>query len=317
MSPSDDQMREAAIAWYLRLREPADADWDGFMAWLEADPRHDALYQEVADAHDGYGDLVEAVDAHRPSNDNVQTNPRRLKFFAGIVTAAAASVAGIVGYPMLTASPATYAVETQPGQHQTVRLDDGTRIELNGDTKIMLRKGDARFTSLDRGEATFTVVHDASDPFEVHVGADVYQDAGTVFDITRDNNGAVETAVSHGAVLYNPGSDAVRIEAGRVLRTDRGRATLASIDTATVGTWRDGRLIYKQAPIARIASDVSRNLGVPIRVSPDIAAQTFSGVVILGGDDSTILPRIGAILDISVAREADGWHMSSRARDSR
>ena len=317
MPHSDDQKREAAITWYLRLREPADADWDGFMAWLEEDPRHDMLYQEVANAHDAYGDLVDTADSRKASNDNARTSPRRLKFFAGIATAAAASIAGIVGYPMLTAGPATYVVETRPGQHQTVQLDDGTRIELNGDTKITLRKGNARFAALDRGEATFTVTHDAHNPFAVHVGDDVYQDVGTVFDITHTSGGAVETAVSRGAVLYNPGSDAVRIDAGKILRIAGGAATLATIDTTTVATWREGRLIYKQASIARIADDVSRNLGVPIRVSPDVAAQTFSGVVNLGGDESTILPRIGSILDISVARDADGWRMSSRTRDPR
>ena len=317
MSPSEDQKREAAIAWYLRLREPADADWDGFMAWLEEDPRHDALYQEVANAHDAYGDLVDDADIWKPSNDNMPAQPRRLKLFAGIATAAAASVAGFVGYPLMMAGPATYAVETLPGQHQMVRLDDGTKIELNGDTKVTLRKGDARFASLDRGEATFTVTHDATNPFAVHVGEDVYQDVGTAFNMTREASGAVETAVSQGAVLYNPGSDAVRIDAGKVLRTAGGSATLAKVDTASVATWRQGKLVYNHTPIARIASDLSRNLGVPIQVSPDVATRTFSGVVMLGGDDSTILPRVAALLDISVSRGNSGWRMSSRTRDIR
>src|SRR3569623_224083 len=47
----DDQMREA-VAWHAALAHGADladgADWDGFTAWLEADPANREAYDSVA-----------------------------------------------------------------------------------------------------------------------------------------------------------------------------------------------------------------------------------------------------------------------------
>ena len=316
MSQIEDKKREAAAAWFLNLRDPATADWEGFMAWLEADPTHNDLYEAVALADNDYGVLIEDAALPQPSNDNPQIERRRIGRFAGWATAAAAVVAA-ASYPLLTTAPASYAIETGVGERNSVRLDDGTRIDLNGGTRITLRKGDNRYASLDRGEAVFTVVHDEKNPFTVHVGDDQLQDVGTVFNVVRDK-GVVETSVASGAVLYNPDGEAVRVDAGHVLRTAANGATmtLAAIAPAEVASWRDNKLIYKNAPLGRVAADLSRNLGTKVRISPDIAARPFSGVIVLGGDQATLLPRIGAMLDVTISHESDGWRLSSRVRDS-
>src|SRR3546814_9914530 len=67
---------------------------------------------------------------------------------------------------------APYTIATVPGARRTIDLADGSRIELNGDTRITLDKAAPRFASLDRGEAMFHVRHDDSDPFVVMVGDD-------------------------------------------------------------------------------------------------------------------------------------------------
>ena len=318
MSPIEDKKREEAAAWFISLRDPAMADWEGFTAWLEADPAHNGLYEAIALADGDYGALVDrtAPPQPQPSNDNPRTEPRRIRRIAGWATAAAA-VAAAVGYPLLIATPESYAIETAAGQRNSVQLDDGTRIELNGDSRITLRKGDNRFASLDRGEATFTVAHDASNPFTVHVGGDQFQDVGTVFNIVRDSGG-VETAVASGAVLYNPGRDAVRIDAGHILKASAGAGglSLTAIEPTEIASWRTNRLIYKNVPLEKVAADLSRNLGTAVRIAPEIAGRPFSGVIMLGGDEATLLPQIGAMLDVTVTHETNGWRLSSRDRDS-
>ena len=316
MSETDDK-REEAVAWYLRLRDPANADWDGFLAWLEADEAHNDLYEAVALADRDYGALVQDAALPQPSNDNPAIQPRRLGRVAGWAAAAFATAAAI-GYPLLTAAPASYAIETASGQRETLRLDDGTRIDLNGGTRVTLRKGDSRYASLDRGEAAFSVVHDAKNPFTVHVGDDQLQDIGTVFNVVRDG-ASVETSVASGAVLYNPDREAVRVDAGRVLRVagNDGSVTLGQIAPIQVASWRENKLIYKNATLDRVATDLSRNLGTRVRISPDIAARPFSGVIILSGDQATLFPRIAAMLDVTIAHDGNGWRLSSRTRDSR
>ncbi len=315
MPPIDESKDAEAVAWFLNLRDPATADWDGFTDWLEQDPAHGALYEAVAFADGDYAALVAEAAMPVPSNDNPQIERRRLPWVMGWA-AATAAVIGAFSYPLLTAAPQAYAVETAAGERHMVKLDDGTRIELNGDTRITLHKGDARFASLDRGEATFTVIHDASHPFTVHVGDDQVQDVGTMFNIVRGKDG-IETSVGSGAVLYNPDREAVQIVAGHRLQTSTGNMALSTIAPSEVATWRSNRLIFKDASLDRVATDLSRNLGMPVRISPDIAMRRFSGVIMLNGDRATLLPRIGSLLDVTMKQEFDGWRMSSRVRDDR
>lgn len=314
MTGSDEQKREEAIGWFLSLRDPASADWDGFTAWLEQDEAHAGLYEEVALADGDYASLVTAAAMPEPSNDNVEADRRHFRRRAGWALAMVAMV-GAVGYPLLPTAPATYAIETAPGERNNVTLDDGTRIELNGDTKLLLHKGDNRFAALDRGEATFTVVHDTHNPFTVHVGEDQVQDVGTVFNIVRGTNG-LETTVASGAVLFNPDREAVQVVAGHRLRTSAGSMSLTAVAPSEVASWRANKLIYKDAPLDQVAADLSRNLGTPVHIMPDVATRRFSGVIMLSGDKAMMIPRIGALLDVTITHDFNGWRMSSRVRDN-
>ena len=317
MSHSEDLKRAEAVDWFLRLRDPATADWDGFMDWLERDPAHNAIYETLALADADYAPIRQenVAPAPVPSNDNPVEERRTLKRFAGWSFAVTALIAA-VSYPLLNSAPVTYAVETRPGQHDMIRLDDGSQIELNGDSRISLRKGDNRFAALDRGEATFTVTHDPKNPFTVHVGDDQIQDVGTVFNIVRDGD-MVETAVASGEVLYNPGREAVRVVAGHQLRTSAGSMALTAIKPSQVAAWRDNKLVYNDAQLSQIATDLSRNLGAPVRISPDIASRRFTGVIMLDKDRTLLPSKLGALLDVSVTHEFNGWRLSSRVRDNR
>ena len=314
MLQDEGKRRTEAIDWVIRQRDAETADWTGFTEWLEADPTNNAAYEAVALAGE---DAAEAfADAPRgavPSNDNMDA-PRRGRFWSW-GAAAAAVMAAAVSYPLLAPGTATYAVETKAGEHRNIALADGTRIDLNGDSRIVLRKGDDRLATLDRGEAAFTVVHDPANPFVVEVGDARLQDVGTMFNVTRVGD-ATEVAVAEGAVLYNPQAEAVRLDAGKFLRTSSNsdNVVVAAIDPTTIATWRQQRLIYQAAPLARVAADLSRNLGVPVSVSPDIAARPFSGVLLLDGAPAALMPRLGQVLDVHMTQQGKTWRLASRSR---
>ena len=132
----------------------------------------------------------------------------------------------------------------------------------------------------------------------------------------RDQN-VLETAVSSGAVVYDPEGAAVRVAAGQMLRLSNGVATVRPIEAENVASWRAGKLIYKRASLGRVAADLSRNLGTPVHIAPDIADRPFSGVIMLGGDAAALLPRVGALLDVTITHEGNGWRLSSRTGDGR
>lgn len=316
MRQSDQDMHAEAIGWVIRLRDPAHADWEGFTAWLDADPAHNHAYDRVAMADRAIEEaFIMGAAAPAPSNDNqpgVGILRRHPRWFAA-ATAAAAALLGIVAYPTLSPVTDSYAIETRAGEHRMATLDDGTRIDLNGDTRISLRKGNPRFAALDRGEAVFTVVHDPKDPFVVEVGDAHLQDVGTTFNVLRTSD-RIEASVSQGTVLYNPGAEALRLDAGKLLQISHGAARVSQVDPATVAGWRDHRLAYRDATLSTVTADLARNLGVTVTVSPDVADRRFSGVIYLDRDPATVLSRVAALLDLGVSSQGKGWRLSAKSR---
>lgn len=317
MAQDDANLREEAADWLMRQRDPARADWEAFTDWLEADPAHNAAYEAVALADADFGEmLADSRGAPIASNDDVPLPGPRPRRLAPLFGAAAAVAAGFVAYPLLTPMAATYAIETKAGERRLVTLDDGTRIEINGDSRLTLRKGDNRYASLDRGEAAFTVVHDARSPFEVTVGDATLRDVGTIFNVTRTGD-AMEAAVAEGAVLYNPDGEAVRLDAGKMIRVSASAVSVDAVDPASVGTWRNDRLVYQDVSLARIAVDLSRNLGTRVDVAPELANERFSGVIMLDHDRPRLFARVGALLDVDAVRTGHVWHLKPRKRAGR
>ncbi|WP_204309887.1 FecR family protein, partial [Klebsiella michiganensis] len=70
---------------------------------------------------------------------------------------------------------------TAAGERREVALTDGSKMILNGDTRVAMI--DARHAELIEGEALFEVRHDAAHPFIVKTGDVTLEDAGTVFNV--------------------------------------------------------------------------------------------------------------------------------------
>lgn len=319
MTQAETEDRIAAVDWVIRLRDPAFADWDVFTVWLEAAPHHAALYDHAALADRDIGDMLAPTALPASSNDNaVPLRGTRRRAWAGWSAAAAAIMVAVGSYPLLDRGDSTYAVATAPGEQRTVTLADGTRIEMNGGSRLTLHRADTRLASLDSGEATFSVVHDAARPFTVETGGDRIQDVGTIFNVARGAD-TTEVGVAEGAILYNPGGEAVQLKAGQTLRVSsrEKRIVLGTAAPASIGTWRHGRLVYRDARIAQVAADVSRYLGVTVTADPTVASRTFDGVIILDRDPRRLLARLAPLLDVAARPSEQGWRLTALDRETR
>ncbi|WP_430991301.1 FecR domain-containing protein, partial [Escherichia coli] len=69
----------------------------------------------------------------------------------GTAVAAAASIALMVAPIGSGSASAAYTIETKPGQRQDVALNDGTRIELNGASRVVLDRNNPRIATLEAG----------------------------------------------------------------------------------------------------------------------------------------------------------------------
>lgn len=311
-SPLPPEMMDAARGWAIALRDPAFADWDGFTGWLEADPRHAAAYDAACDTDEAVVALFSTpapivMPEARPAPSGVS---RRWVAGGGAVAAALALVFVYTGSDP-AATP--YTIATRAGVSQTIDLEPGTQIVLNGDSRVTLDRERPRYASLDRGEALFVVRHDDTRPFTVDVGAAKLVDLGTVFNVARTDQ-ATRVAVSEGIVMYNPDSDAVRLDAGKSLEIAGGRLTVRSVSLDAVGSWRNGTLFYDNAPLPQVVGDLSRSLGVAVALSPDLRARRFTGTLAVKGSPADVLPRVAPLLGGVATSDDGGWTVSSRAQ---
>ena len=301
-----DDIEARALDWVVRTGSDAFDEWPAFQAWLEGDPRHAAAYHAMAADIDAMAAIVPA-EAVAPA---LVSMPARRRWPIWTGGAIAASLALAVGYGAIETGAHPYAVETAAGEMRTVQLADGSTIAMGGATRVMLDRDDARVATLERGEAMFVVRHDDSDPFEVSVGGARLVDVGTAFDVKRAR-GETRVSVSEGAVDYNPGREGIRLVKGRGLLVRDGKATVMAVDVAGIGSWRNSVLAYENATLAEVADDLSRALGVDLRVDRTVATRSFSGSIAtakLSGD-----PRLaGPLLGVAIRKRGDHWVMSAR-----
>ena len=295
-----------AIDWIIRQRDPAFDDWDGFAGWLAEDPEHTALYDALAMLDEDLEALPPEV---RPSVVINPAPPRRLSRRTWFGGAIAAALVAVVVLPNLGLFADPNRIETAAGEHRTVALGDGSTIEINGASIVTLDKQRPRFARLESGEAMFHVVHREGDPFVVEAGASRIVDLGTAFNVVRRNRGT-SVAVSEGVVLYNPGRDKVRVEAGQAIEAgdnDGKPPQVQPIDVANVGGWRTGLLVYNDAPLAVVAEDLKRTAGIDVAIAPAAAGRSFRGALIIDKDRARTVADLAALSGTTAERRGDGW----------
>lgn len=300
---------EAARLWAIRAHEASFADWDGLTEWLERDPRHLPAYEAALDDDSWAAELFAA---HPPvAAATAPVHPRRRgRWYAAGGAVAAALVATISGTVLFRDAPVR-EVATARGEHRTIDLADGSRVMLNGGTRIAFDPDTPRQIALAQGEALFDVKHDAKDPFVVVADGTRLVDIGTVFNVVRDG-GAIDVAVAEGAVDYEAGPQRIRLNQGDALsRTDRDAApSLRKASPEGIGSWQSGQLQYDDATLDQVARDLSRNTGRSIRVASGAARMRFTGTLVLRGPPREVLARAGPLLGVTFAEQGDSWTMT-------
>lgn len=304
------EIAEAAQLWAIRASDPGFSDWDGFTQWLEESPAHLDAYETALAQADAAAALLAAAPkpAWQPEPDSGYRPPRR-RWFAG--AAVAAAVAGVAGWGLIDRGHSPEQIATAPGEHRTIELADGSRIILNGNTRIAIDRDKPRHVELAQGEALFEVKHDEANPFLVVTGNTRLLDAGTVFNVIAEGNGALDVEVAEGAVIYQPGAGQVRLDPGDGLSRSRTGAlpVLRKASPQNVGGWRSGALYYDRAPLDRIAQDLTRNLGRTVEVRGGGFAP-YTGTLMLNGSAEDVLARAAPLLGVRFTAHGKGWVMS-------
>lgn len=295
----DEQMLDEAIAWQAAL-EQDDTDWDAYLAWLEADPRHREAFDSIALVDAAITDNREQIKSVLAPDLTVPADPRPNRWRPRLLwgSAIAASLAILVAGPILRSNADPVVYENGGTTNRSLALANGTSVILAPSSRIVVTGNDAGAIELARGEAYFDVRHDPGRTLTVSAGTYRISDIGTRFSVNLAN-GTFRVGVAEGVVsVYAPSvAKPVRLDAGHQLVGGNGALTLALVDVAQIGSWRSGRLSYTDAPLALVAADISRYSGKAIIVDPSMEKKHFSGSLVIG-DGSKLVGDLAGVMGI-------------------
>lgn len=321
MTAEASKITDQAIDWHLRQGDMDDAAWRSFVEWLDQDPAHAAAYDAVAldmsmvANHPEIFPLEGAAQAAEPSPPVERRKARKTLLWGGsaVMLALAASMAFVILPSLPNTTPRPYAITTKPGERRQIALVDGTRIDVNGASRLELDHANPRVATLHSGEATFHVRHDPRDPFVLHSGALTVQDVGTVFNVERDGH-RLDVQVAEGAVVFQPKRDAVMLRAGSAVtaQDDDGRVAVSPIDPSRVGGWRNGDLTFGGEPFGRVGNALRRIDGANVMIAPVLSQRPFTGMVHLTGNAAQDVPHLANLVGANWHHDGGRWVISPR-----
>jgi len=172
--------------------------------------------------------------------------------------------AGLSGHAYLK-SPDDVTYVTKVGGRKIISLADGTRIELNTDSALQLRRGAYRRVVLLRGEAYFDVRHDSADPFAVTAGGYRITDIGTRFAV-RSSASYVKVSLLEGSAVVAPltGDSARRsalLTPGDIVTASAHRLTVEKRPLKSLAEsldWRRGLLTFNDTQLSEAVAEFNR-----------------------------------------------------------
>ncbi|KRB85667.1 hypothetical protein ASE00_02475 [Sphingomonas sp. Root710] len=299
-----------AAEWHARLDAP-NMDWDAFALWLDADLAHRDAYDAIALLDADIADQRDAILSTLPANDGADdghiAGPARARRWASGGLAAAAAIAALIVPQMSTFTAETLvAYRTGPTETRMIDLEDGSHILLDRNSRLALADGAVPRVEMQGGAAFFDVRHDPSRAFVVTAGDYQVRDIGTKFDVVMAPQ-ALGVAVSEGRLTVAPkDGEGTAIKAGQRIdvATETGEGEVRTIAASSVGSWRNGQLVYQDTPLALVATDLSRYVGLLVSVDPAIGDLRVSGVLAIG-DGSRLIQQIEALLPIKAVVSKD------------
>ena len=310
---------EQASVWAARLDGSvlSAADRLALDAWLEADPSHRALLSSFCQFSADLEQQLPLLAGIRDELAEVNTAAKtaqplpwlRWPILAGAALMAAAVLAVILwqGRPQNQFQNIT----TPVAHRQEVTLADGTQIELNAQTALVVElTADTRRVRLAGGEAFFHVSKDPARPFFVETPAGTIRVTGTQFNVRSEAVTSLEVTVLEGTVQVRPGGTTALhslVAGDRLTReNDRvDRATLAPDQLGNALAWRQGQIVFAGTPLREALARFARYHGRNLTATDAVAQQLVGGLYSLDDLDG-FLTNLELALPVRVTRGLDG-----------
>ncbi len=301
-----------AAAWHARLGEPrvSTQSIEDFFAWRSKPENADA-YRRVEAAWTEAGRLAASPQIQASLDAALSSGPERRRSRplppAVLALAAGLAIAALMFGGWVWQGPRD-GFDTGVGEQRLVQLADGSSVQLDTDTRLRVRFSDGqRLVDLERGQALFTVAHDASRPFIVQADGTSVTAVGTVFDVRRDLGGVRVTLVSGAVDVAREGQGApARLAAGQQSTvTNKGVATRA-VDVAAAVSWTEGRIVLIDTPLNQAVAEVNRYLTRPVALAPGADGAVAVNGVFKAGDRDAFVSAASSALGLRATAQEDG-----------
>lgn len=276
---SPDHVNHQAREWFVTLQSGAvsAAQREAFARWY-ATPLHARAYAEYEQVWASLGELAD-TEQGRQLHRSVQPARWRRQLAAwwqqwqllgyGMAGTAIASLL-VVALLLVPSAPVVTTYQTAKAEQQDIVLADGSRVTLAAKSRLRVWHSDSgRFVELLSGVAFFDVAKDAARPFYVQAADVRVQVVGTQFDVQRQAHN-VKVSVREGRVQVAEVAQSlmddsqlavppqVTLAEGEAVARLPGLALQSVPQVQAAGDWRQGQLLYRNAPLAEVVADANR-----------------------------------------------------------
>jgi transmembrane sensor len=202
---------------------------------------------------------------------------------------------------------------TAKGERREIELPDGSTLSLNTDTAVEVEYSQARrLVHLRRGQAIFSVAHDAGRPFVVHAADRRVQATGTLFDVYLAQD-RLQVVLAEGEVIVSgmdaasAGTSPVRLAPGQAFVSRAGMADeVRAADVHRAFRWRDGFVEFNDETLAAAVAEMNRYSDHPATVLDERAAALRISGVFRTDRPEEFLSVIRELLPVDVRVSPDG-----------
>ncbi|MBK5435858.1 FecR domain-containing protein [Pseudomonas sp. TH32] len=303
----DHATLEAAARWYVDLRcdELNDATREAHRRWLDGDPHHRLAWERLTRLQERFERVGPGI--ARPTLSSARTKRRDVLKVLSLLLAAGGT--GALAW-RTTPLPSLMADQrTATGEHRSLRLDDGSQLQLNTATAVNIGYSpQLREVQLLSGEILIETARDTpARPFVVHTREGSIRALGTRFIVRREADRTHVCVLEHAVEVRTANtSPTVRVEAGQQLAFSEDVAGNLQPANQQADAWTHGMLVVNDSRLGDFIRELQRYRPGHLACDPAVAALRISGAFQLANTD-TILENLTSTLPVRVRQFSRYW----------
>lgn len=299
---------EAAATWYVQLNDGAasEARTQAWQAWMQSSPEHAAAWARVEKLQQQWAMMPQQ--AALSCLGAAQAQRRDVLKMLGMLVA----VGGCSWFAVEQVPYRSMLAQQRTGirERRSLRLDDGSQLELNADTALDIHfDSKQRLIQLLRGEIIVQTAKDpAQRPFMVQTAQGRVRSLGTRFSV-RQLPEQTRVGVMQAAVEVSPqrhANHALRLEAGQQVTFDFDRVGSARPLPAGSTAWVQGMLSVDDWRLGDFIEELGRYRPGVLHCAAEVHGLKISGAFRID-DTDTVLENLGKSLPVKVRYLTRYW----------